>query len=155
MKKSSLRTRIEAELRDALEAGDDVKACTLRLLVAAIRDRDISRRVDDGGGEIGDTEVMQLLYRMIEQRERSIHGYEEAGRMELAERERQETAIISRFLPKPFNEDETDAAVRRAIAETKASSIRDLGKVMGLLKSRYPGQIDFCDAGARVKAALG
>jgi hypothetical protein len=155
VKKSNLRARIEAELKDAAEAKDHVRACTLRLMIAAIRDRDISRHVDDGSGRLGDSEVLDLLARMVEQRKRSILDYEQAGQLELAEREREEKRVIEGFLPKPFSEDETDAAVRDAIAETKASSIRDLGKVMGLLKKRYPGRIDFGEAGARVKQALG
>ncbi|MCL5777128.1 GatB/YqeY domain-containing protein [Limibaculum sp. FT325] len=126
----------------------------MRLMLAAIRDRDRSLGGDEGR-RLDEPETIALLARMIAQRETSIADYEEAGRMEEAERERDEIAIIRQFLPRPLTGEEYDAAIRNAIAETQATSIRDMGKVMGLLRNRYPGRIDFCDANARVKAALG
>ncbi|MBK0400800.1 GatB/YqeY domain-containing protein [Limibaculum sp. M0105] len=150
-----IRDQIASALKDAEEAGNDVPCCTMRLMLAAIRDRDQALNSDDGGQRLDEPETIALLARMIAQREKSIEEYEQAGRMEEAERERDEIKIIRQFMPRPLTGQEYDAAIRGAIAETQASSIRDMGKVMGVLRSRYPGRIDFCDANARVKAALG
>ncbi|MEM6944121.1 MAG: GatB/YqeY domain-containing protein [Pseudomonadota bacterium] len=147
--------RLEAAVARAEEAGDGVMACTLRLMQAAIRDRETAMPVEDVGDGLDGPALRDLLSRMVEQREGSIRGYEEAGRMEMAERERREIEIIRGFLPKPLDPEEIAKAVANAIAETKASSIRDLGRVMSHLTTRYPGRIDICEAGARVKAALG
>ncbi|MFQ5565803.1 MAG: GatB/YqeY domain-containing protein, partial [Paracoccaceae bacterium] len=104
---------------------------------------------------LDDAGIMALLAKMVKQREESAAAYETAGRMELAETERAEIGVIKEFLPKPLTEDEVEAAIEKALAETKASSIRDMGKVMGVLKARYAGRMDFGAAGSRVKAALG
>lgn len=149
-----MRDRINAALKEAMLAKDKLRTNTLRLMLAAIRDRDIARRSDESGAEIDDAEIMALLARMVKQREESAAAYETAGRMELAEAERAEIGVIQEFLPKPMSEGEVDRAVDRAIADTGASSIRDMGKVMGLLKSRHAGQMNFAEAGARVKARL-
>ena len=149
-----MRDRISAALKEAMLAKDKLRTNTLRLMLAAIRDRDIARRSDESGAEIDDAEIMALLSRMVKQREESAAAYETAGRMELAEAERAEIEVIQEFLPRPLSEAEVDAAVARAIDDTNASSIRDMGKVMGLLKSRHAGQMNFADAGSRVKARL-
>ena len=150
-----IRDRIESALKDAEEAGDEVRCCMMRLVLAAIRDRDRALDAEEGTGRLDEQETIALLSRMIAQREDSIAEYEEAGRMEEAERERAEIRILREFLPRPLSSDECDAAIRGAIAETQATTIRDMGKVMSFLRRRYPGRIDFCDANARVKAALG
>jgi len=150
-----IRDQIASALKDAEETGDDVRCCMMRLMMAAIRDRDLALSGDDTSRRLEEPETIALLARMIAQRERSIADYEEAGRMEEAERERAEIEIIRQFMPRPLTGEEYDSAIRGAIAETQATSIRDMGKVMGVLRSRYPGRIDFCDANARVKAALG
>ncbi|MEM9763681.1 MAG: GatB/YqeY domain-containing protein [Pseudomonadota bacterium] len=152
---SHITKRLEAALAEARENGDDVKICTLRLMIAAIRDREAAMGIEDGTARLEGPALRDLLCRMVEQRKTSIRGYEEAGHTELADREGQEIEIIKGFLPKPMNESETAKAVAAAIAETGASSIRDLGRVMTHLCAQHPGRIDICDAGARVKAALG
>jgi hypothetical protein len=124
-------------------------------MLAAIRDRDIALRGEEGGGGLDDAGLMALLAKMVKQREDSAATYETAGRMELAEAERAEIAVIKEFLPRPMSQDEIADAIRKAVAETGASSIRDMGKVMGVLKAQYSGRMDFAAAGARVKAALG
>lgn len=149
-----MRDRINAALKEAMLARDRLRTSTLRLMLAAIRDRDIARRADESGAEIDDAEIMALLARMVKQREESAVAYETAGRMELAEAERAEIGVIQEFLPRPLSEQEVDAAVDRAIEDAGASSIRDMGKVMGLLKSRHAGQMNFAEAGARVKDRL-
>lgn len=150
-----LRDRINAALGEAQEADDAVRSCVLRLIKAAIRDRDAALKADDGQGGLDDRAVMDMLERMVVQRKDSIRGYEQAGQMELAEQEQREIDVIREFLPRRLTREETEKAVQGAIAETNATTIRDMGKVMTVLKTRYPGRIDFCDAGACVKAALG
>ncbi|WP_285671597.1 GatB/YqeY domain-containing protein [Paralimibaculum aggregatum] len=148
-------SRISDALKEALRDKNQVRVSTLRLMLACLKDREIALRANDGGDDgMPDSEVAAILSRMVKQRGESAAAYEEAARMELAERERQEARIISEFLPKKLTDKEIDAAVRAAIAETSASSIRDMGKVMAALKARYTGRMDFADASARVKAAL-
>lgn len=149
-----MREQITAALKEAMLAKDKLRINTLRLMLAAIRDRDIARRSDESGAEIDQAEIMALLARMVRQREESAAAYETGGRMELAEAERAEIGVIQEFLPRPMSDAEIDAAVNKAIAETGAGSIRDMGKVMGLLKSRHSGQMNFAEAGSRVKARL-
>lgn len=150
-----MRERINTALREAMLAKNKLRTCTVRLMLAAIKDRDIALRSEDGASGLDDAGIMALLAKMIKQREESAATYETAGRMELAESERAEIAVIKDFLPKPLSADEVDSAIKQAMAKTGASSIRDMGKVMGALKSQYPGQMDFGAAGGRVKAALG
>ena len=150
-----MRDRISAALKEAMLAKDKLRVSALRLMMAAIKDRDIALRSEDGASGLDDAGIMALLTKMMKQREDSAATYETAGRMELAEAERAEIAVIKSFLPKPLTADEVDAAVRRAMTETGASSIRDMGKVMGTLKSQYAGRMDFGAVGGRVKAALG
>ena len=150
-----MRDRITAALREAMLAKDKLRVCTIRLMLAAIKDRDIALRSEDGADGLDDAGIMALLAKMVKQREESAATYETAGRMELAETERAEIGVIKDFLPRPLSADEVEAAIRKALAETRASSIRDMGKVMGVLKSQYAGQMDFGAAGGRVKAALG
>lgn len=151
-----MRDRIKAALEDAIGADDACRVGTLRLICAAIRDRDIGARgADDGPDCMTDQDLVQILSQMIRQREESVRSYEEAGRLELAARESEEIAIIREFLPRPLSEEERSRAISAAIAETKAKSLRDLSAVMGTLKSRYPGRLDFCQVGAEVRSALG
>ena len=151
-----MRDRISAALKEAMLAKDRLRTCTVRLMLAAIKDRDIALRgEEDGAGGLDDAGINALLAKMVKQREESAATYETAGRMELAETERAEIGVIKDFLPKPLSADEVEAAIRKALAETRASSIRDMGKVMGVLKAQYAGRMDFGAAGGRVKAALG
>ena len=150
-----IRNRLTRELKEAMKAKDQTRLSTLRLINAAIKDRDIAARSDDNAEGVGEAEIREILAKMIKQRRYSAQAYDEAGRIELAEQERAEIEIIQGFLPKPLSDQDVDKAIREAIDETGASSIRDMGRIMGVLKSRYAGQIDFGKAGQRVKAALG
>ena len=150
-----MRSRVNDALKSAMKAKDQTRLSTLRLINAAIKDRDIAMRGDGDDGGVGDAEVLQILGKMVKQRQESARAYEEGGRLELAEKEREEIAVIEDFLPKQLDEEEVAAAVDKAIKATGAASIRDMGKVMGELKSRYTGQMDFGRVGPMVKGRLG
>jgi hypothetical protein len=150
----TMRETINAALREATKAQDKRRISTLRLISAAIKDRDIAAR-GDGKEKATDTELLDLLAKMIKQREESEKIYAEAGRAELAKQEAEEIVIIREYLPKQLSDKEAEKAIEAAIAEVSASSIKDMGKVMGALKSKYAGQMDFGKAGAIVKAKLG
>ena len=150
-----MRDRLGEAIKDAMRAKDRLRLSTVRLMSAALKGQDIARRSEDGAGALNPAEINALFAKMVRQREESASIYEEAGRMELAERERAEQQVIREFLPKPLTETEVEAAVARAIRETGAASIRDMGKVMGALKAAYAGRMDFSNAGGRVRAALG
>ncbi|MEL7467906.1 MAG: GatB/YqeY domain-containing protein [Pseudomonadota bacterium] len=150
-----MRDRLSEAVKDAMRNKDSIRLSTLRLMTAALKDQDIAKRTGDGNGALSDQEMTTLFAKMVKQRDDSIKAYEEAGRMELAERERAEQKIIREFLPKQLNEDEVDAAIRKAVTDTGAESLRDMGKVMGTLKASYAGRMDFGQAGARIKSILG
>ncbi len=149
-----LRTRISGALKDAMKAKDADRLSTLRLINAAIKDRDISLRGEGREDRVTDAEVLQILGKMVKQRQESARAYEEGGRLELAEKERGEVVVIEEFLPRQLSGDEVSAAVDKAIAATGAEGIRDMGKVMGELKSRYTGQMDFGAVGPMVRERL-
>ncbi|MEM7057355.1 MAG: GatB/YqeY domain-containing protein [Pseudomonadota bacterium] len=149
-----MRDRITDALKDAMRAKDSVRLSTLRLMSAALKDQDIAKR-SSGSDPMSDSEIMSLLAKMVKQREDSAKAYDEAGRMELAEQERAEQCVIREFLPKQMSDDEVNAAISKVIEDTGASTIRDMGKVMGALKAGYAGRMDFGKAGGQVKAALG
>ncbi len=149
-----MRDIINASLKDAMRARDKRRTATLRLIMAAIKDRDIDAR-GRGREEISDSDILALLQKMVRQREESAKIYAEADREELAEQEREEIAIIEGFLPQPMSEEEVAAAIKAAIGETGAQSLRDMGKVVAELKARYPGRIDFGQAAKLVKQKLG
>ena len=149
-----MRETIEQALKEAMRSKDMVRVSTLRLMLAAIKDRDIAARADDDGSGLDEEGINRLLAKMVKQREESAEAYSQAGRMELAAREEAEIAIVREFMPKQMTDAEVRKAVSAAIDETGADSIRDMGKVMGHLKQRYPGQMDFGAAGARVKQEL-
>jgi uncharacterized protein YqeY len=149
-----MRDRISAALREAKKAEDDTRLCTLRLMCAALQDREAELKVRDQDAEIDEVESAEILSTMIRQREDQIRDYEEAGRLELAERERREAEVIAEFLPPRLDETAVKDAVTEAIAATKAHSIRDIHAVMDELKTRYAGRMDFCKAGAEAKAIL-
>ena len=150
-----LRTRVTNALKDAMKAKDAVRLSTLRLINAAIKDRDIALRGDGQDGGVGDDEVLQILGKMVKQRQESARAYEEGGRLELAEKERSEIVVIEDFLPKQLSEEEVSSAIDKAVKATGAESIRDMGKVMGELKGKYTGQMDFSQVGPMVKDRLG
>jgi uncharacterized protein len=149
-----MRETITAALKHATKAQDKRRISTLRLMSAAMKDRDIAARTA-GKGEATDAELFELFAKMIKQREESEKIYAEAGRPELAKQEAEEIAIIREFLPKQLSGDELEKAIAAAIAKIGASSVKDMGKVMAELKARYAGQMDFAKAGRLVKAKLG
>jgi len=149
-----LRQRVNAALKEAMKSRDAERLSTLRLINAAIKDRDIEARGEGNEDGVGDPEVLAILGKMTRQRQESARAYEEGGRLDLAERELAEIKVIEDFLPRQLSEKEVDAAISEAMAETGAGSIRDMGKVMGALKARYTGQMDFGTVGPKVKARL-
>ncbi|MGR3755933.1 MAG: GatB/YqeY domain-containing protein [Tranquillimonas sp.] len=149
-----MKNRVAAALKQAMKQKDTRRLSTLRLINAAIKDREIASRGEGEDDGVGDAEVLQILGKMVKQRQESARAYEEGGRLELADREREEIAVIEDFLPRQLSDDEVSAAVDAAIAETDASSLRDMGRVMAALKSRYTGRMDFGSVGPRVKARL-
>jgi uncharacterized protein YqeY len=149
-----MRDTITAALQAATKAQDRRRTSTLRMISAAIKDRDIAAR---GLGKTAatDAELLELFAKMIKQREESQKIYEDAGRAELAAQESEEIAIIREFLPQQLSGAEMEKAIADAIAEAGATSVKDMGKVMAVLKTRYAGQMDFGKASAAVKAKLG
>lgn len=149
-----MRARIEAALKEAMKARDATRTSTLRLVIAALKDRDIAARDEEGPNEASEADILAILGRMVRQREESAKAYEEGGRLELADRERAEIGVIREFMPRPMDQAEVNAAVADAIADTEAQSIKDMGRVISALKERYPGRMDFARVGAQVKQAL-
>ncbi|MBO9398918.1 GatB/YqeY domain-containing protein [Shimia sp. R9_2] len=151
----ALRDDINSALKQAMRDRAADRLSTLRLIMAAIKDRDIATRGegDDSAG-VGDGEILSILVKMVKQRQESARTYEEGGRLDLAERELGEIPVIEEFLPKQLSDDEITAAITAAMSEVGAESIRDMGKVMGALKAKYTGQMDFGKAGPRVKDQL-
>ena len=150
-----LRTDIKDSLKDAMKSKDKRKTSTLRLIIATLQDRDLAAR--DKGAEDGitDDEILQMMTTMVRQRKESIAAYEKGGRVDLATSEQEEIDIISNFLPKQFDEEETRKAVADAIGEIGAEGLKDMGKTMAILKSKHAGCMDFGRASAMVKEALG
>ncbi len=149
-----LRDEIISALKSSMKEKDPVAVSTLRLIQAAIKDRDIaarSRSIDDG---ISDDEILQVLQTMVRQRHESIEMYKRGNRDELAEREAEEIKVIQSFMPRQLSETETEAAIDEVVAATGAETIKDMGRAMGALRERYAGQIDFGKAGAALKARL-
>jgi len=150
----SLRQRLNDELKQAMKAADRLKVSTLRLINAAIKERDIESRTAGPDKGVGDPQILEVLNKMIKQRQDSLAAYEQAGRQDLAEQERGEIAIIRSYMPEPLRPEETKAAIDEAIAATKAASIKDMGKVIAHLKERYTGRMDFASVGPAVRAKL-
>ncbi|MFP4044568.1 MAG: GatB/YqeY domain-containing protein [Rhodosalinus sp.] len=149
-----LRERINAALKQAMKDKEAERLATLRLINAAIKDREIALRGEEGEPTVGEDEVMEILARMVKQRRESVRAYEEAARLDLAAAEQYEIDVIEEFLPRKLSDAEVEKAIDAAVEEVGASSIRDMGKVMGALKSRYTGQMDFGSVGPKVKARL-
>jgi uncharacterized protein YqeY len=150
----SLRETFTATLKDAMKAGDKPRVSTVRMITAALKDRDIEAR-GTGKGPIPDAEISSLLQKMIKQTQEALDIADKAGRTDLAEQARGEIAIIRSFLPRQMDAQETRAAVAKAIAETGATGVRDMGKVMAALKERHAGSMDFGQASPLVKELLG
>ena len=149
-----LRERVNSALKQAMKdrAGD--RLCTLRLINAAIKDRDIAARGEGSEEGVGEGEVLAILGKMVKQRQESARVYEEGGRIDLAQQELEEIEVIEEFLPKQLSDKEVDSAIDEAVNAIGANSIRDMGKIMGHLKSKYTGQMDFGAAGSKVKQRL-
>ena len=148
-----LRDDINNSLKDAMKARDERRVSTLRLVNSSLKNADIEAR-GQGKEPLSDDELLALLAKMIKQRHESIDLYEKGGRAELAQQERDEIAIITGFLPKQLSDTEVRTAIAQAIAETGASSMKDMGKVIAALKARYAGQMDFGKASPLVKELL-
>jgi uncharacterized protein YqeY len=148
-----MRETITAALKHATKAQDKRRISTLRLISAAIKDRDIAARTA-GKDQATDAELLELLAKMIKQREESEKIYADAGRAELAKQEAEEIVIIREFLPNQLSDKDMDTAIADAVANTGATSVKDMGKVMAELKAKYAGQMDFAKASAAVKAKL-
>ena len=149
-----LRSRINTSMKQAMKDKSAERLSTIRLINAAIKDRDIAARTEGKENGVGDDEVLAILAKMTKQRQESAKTYEEAGRLDLSERELAEIKVIEEFLPRQLTDSEIQSAVSEAINDVGASSIRDMGKVMGSLKSKYAGQMDFGVVGALVKNNL-
>jgi uncharacterized protein YqeY len=150
-----LRERIGAGLKTAMREKDAARLSTLRLINAAIKDQDIALRGEGRADGVDEAGVLAILGKMVKQRQESARAYEEGGRLELAEKERAEIGVIEDFLPRQLTAEEVEAAVARAIADTGADSLRDMGRVMAVLKGKYTGQMDFGAVGAMIKTRLG
>lgn len=150
----TLRDRVSAATKDAMKAKDADRLSTLRLVSAAIKDRDIAVRADGNDAGVDEAGITAILSKMVKQRQESVRAYEDAGRVELAEKERTEITVLEEFLPKQLTGDEVTAAIDAAIQAVGASSLRDMGPVMGVLKSKYTGQMDFGAVGPLVKERL-
>lgn len=148
-----MRDAIDAALKDALKTQDKTRISTLRLIRAAIQDRDIVHR-GAGKDPVTNDEIMQILAKMVKQREESAKAFEEGGRLELAEQERSEITIIRGFMPKQIGEEEVKQACQQVVAELGAEGLRDMGRCMNALKEKYAGQMDFSKASSVVKGLL-
>ena len=150
----SLREKLTEAMKDAMKAKDAKRLATVRMMLAALKDKDIAARTETSRDLLGDDDILGLLAKMIKQREESAAVYEQGGRPELAANERAEIEIIREFMPKQMDEAEAKAAIQAVVTEVGAASIKDMGKVMALLKERYAGQMDFGKASGQVKEAL-
>ena len=150
-----LRSGLNDALKTAMKSKNKCQVATMRLILAALKDRDIAARTKGNPEGLSGDEVLGMLQSMIKQRRESIKLYEQGGRMELAQREAEEIAVIEDFLPEQMSEDDMNAAIDAAIAGAGAESLKDMGKVMGALKAEHAGTMDFSKASAVVKERLG
>ena len=150
-----MNTQIKNAYKVAMKQKEVIAVSTLRLIQAAIKDRDIAARSKGNSDGISDDDVLSLLQSMIKQRRDSIEAYEKGGRMELAQQEAEEISIIEGFLPAQMNADEIAAAVENVISDVEATTLKDMGKVMAVLKEQFAGQMDFGKASGAVKTKLG
>jgi uncharacterized protein len=150
----ALREQLTTAMKEAMKAKDPKRLGTLRLVLAAIKDKDIASRTEESRAGISDDDILALLAKLIKSREDSIALYEQGKRLDLAEAERAEIAVIREFMPRQMSEEEASAAIAAAIAETGAAAMKDMGKVMAVLKERFAGKMDFAKASGQVKAKL-
>jgi uncharacterized protein len=152
----SIREQLTADMKDAMKAGDKRKLATVRLMLAAIKDKDINARTDGHDSEkLPDSALLDLFAKMVKQRQDSIAAFDAGGRAELAQAEREEMQIIQTYMPKQLSDDETKVAIQGIITAVGATSVKDMGKVMAELKTLFSGQIDMGKAGGVVKSLLG
>ena len=149
-----MRDIINEAVKDAMRSKEKLRLSTLRLINAAIKDKDIALRMEDRPDGVSSSEILQILGKMVKQRQESARAYEEGGRLELAEKEWAEIVIIEEFLPRQLSEQEVEQAIADAIAASGANSIRDMGKVMGILKPQIQGRADGGAVSGLVKIAL-
>jgi hypothetical protein len=150
----TMRERLQAALKEAMRARDAERLSALRLINAAIKDREIAARGDGVEAGVSDADILGILGRMVKQRQESARAYEDGGRLELAEKELAEIRVIEEFLPRQLSAAEVEAAIAAAIDEAGATSIRDMGRVMAVLKARHVGQMDFAAVGPLVRDRL-
>jgi|TARA_R110002072_G_scaffold290018_1_gene457437 uncharacterized protein len=148
-----LREKFNTAMKEAMRSKDRRRLSTIRLIMAAVKDRDISVRTESDS-KVGDSEIIDILSKMVKQRNDSIKAYEDAGRLELAKQESDEIDIIREFLPRQLDQSEIEVAVKKAIEDTSASGLKDIGKIMATLKQEYSGQMDFSKASAMAKGLL-
>jgi hypothetical protein len=145
----SLKERVQEDMKSAMRSGDKERLGTVRLILAGIKQREVDERI-----LLDDAQVLAVLEKMVKQRRESIAQFEAGGRADLVAKETAELAVISAYLPSPLSETELDALIQAAIAESGAASIKDMGKVMGIIKSKAQGRADMAAVGARIKARL-
>jgi hypothetical protein len=150
-----MRDIINEAVKDAMRSKEKLRLSTLRLINAAIKDKDIALRMEDRPDGVSSSEILQILGKMVKQRQESARAYEEGGRLELAQQELSEIKIIEEFLPRQLSDEDVAKAIEEVIADIGATSIRDMGKVMASLKETYTGQMDFGQVGAKIKSLLG
>ena len=149
-----LRTTLNDAMKEAMRSKDATGLSTIRLILAALKDRDIAARSKGNYDGISEDEILQMFNGMIKQRRESITLYEQGGRCELAQKEKEEIEVIQRFMPKQMEDAEVELAVKNAIAGIEAKGLKDMGRVMAVLKEKHAGQMDFTKASALVKQAL-
>ena len=147
-----LREQFTSEMKIAMKAGEKRRVETIRMIIAALKEKDIEARTSSK--EVTEDDILSLMQKLVKSRQESMEIYDKNGRPELAAQEREEIAIITTFLPQPMSEAEVTAAIQAAIAETGAASVKDMGKVIALLKAQHSGKMDFGKASGLVKAAL-
>ena len=150
----SLRQTLNDAMKEAMKAKDAKRLATIRMVLAALKDRDIAARSETSRDLVGDDDILTLLAKMVKQREESASVYVQGGRPELAQNEQDEIAVIRAFMPRQMDEAEAKAAIAAVVAELGAASVKDMGKVMAALKERFAGQMDFGKASGQVKDAL-
>ena len=150
-----MRDIINEAVKDAMRSKEKLRLSTLRLINAAIKDKDIALRIEDRPDGVSSSEILQILGKMVKQRQESARAYEEGGRLELAQQELSEIKIIEEFLPRQLSDEDVAKAIEEVISDIGATSIIDMGKVMASLKETYTGQMDFGQVGAKIKSLLG
>ena len=147
---TSLKDRITEDMKTAMRAGDKSRLGAIRMVLAAVKQKEVDERIS-----VDDESVLVILEKMLKQRRESLSQFTDAGRKDLAQREQEEIDVISGYMPEPLDEAALDALIAEAISESGAESMRDMGKVMAIVKSRAQGRADMSEVSARVKASLG